>query len=655
MAVEHFRLLAAIMFADMVGYTAMMQEDEEEAVKKRDRQREILEECILENQGRVIQYYGDGTLSIFGSAIRSVECAIEIQKKLNSSNEQIPLRIGLHVGDIVYDDEGAYGDAVNMAARIQALAVPGSILVSDRLYDELKNHPKIKVKNLGTHQLKNISREVTVYAISNSGLEVPSRADIQYKTGGLVRSVAVLPFLNMSADPDNEYFSDGITEEIINALTRVEGLEVTSRTSAFAFKGLSKDARQIGEELSVRYLLEGSVRKVGNRVRITAQLIDTEDGFHIWSEVFDRDLEDIFRVQDEISRKIAAKLKEDFSDADLGIKSLVKPRTKSVQAYNHFLRGNFYLHKWSPEDARKAIEHYKKALEYCEGYAEAYAGIANCYTFLGTSTRCSTHHNIYARAEEAAEKSIQLDNRRADSHIALAFVRLFYYWDFKGAKKSLRRALAIDPASPFVKQGYALYLRIMGKNRPAIRALKEALQKDPLSLTINADLGRTYINDGQLKKALEQFKKTLELDATFRPALEGKGWTYVAMGDFEKALEMFETNPGTLEKELKQIAQRGYVYGIMGKREKANECIKLLRKKEKQEPDISLAMDYAMVCLGLGEIDQVFHYLNQAVEEHLGSVLFIRSIPLWNPLKSDLRYEKLLERIGMEKETLVAG
>ncbi|MDX1637762.1 MAG: FlgO family outer membrane protein [Balneolaceae bacterium] len=654
MAIEHFRLLAAIMFADMVGYTAMMQQDEEEAVKKRDRQRRILEDCILANQGRVIQYYGDGTLSIFGSAIRSVECAIAIQKQLNSSEEQIPLRIGLHVGDIVYDDEGAYGDAVNLAARIQALAVPGSILVSDRLYDELKNHPKIKSKYLGTHKLKNIGRDVAVYAIANKGLVVPAMTQIQSKTGGMHRTIAVLPFVNMSADADNEYFSDGITEEIINALTRVRGIEITSRTSAFAFKGLSKDVREIGEELSVRYLLEGSVRKAGNRVRITAQLIDTEDGFHIWSEVFDRDLEDIFKVQDEISRKIAAKLKEDFSDAELDVDRLVEPTTESVQAYNHFLKGNFYLHKWTPEGALKAIEHYRKATEFCEHYAEAYAGIANCYTFLGAIGRFSPQ-KVYSKAEEAAQKSIRLNNRLSDSHIALAFVRLFYHWDFKGAKRSFRRAMAIEPTSPFVKQSYAIYLRIMGKNRMAVRLLNDALQKDPLSLTINADLARTYINLKQYEKALRQFDKSLELDDTFRPALEGKGWVYTLMGKYEKALHCFEQYQKMVGSDLKGIIQLGYLYGKMGKPKKAMQYIEKLRQREREEQGVSLPLDYAIIYLGLGDFDKVFDTLEQALEQQLGGVLFINTSPVWDPIKSDPRYAEMMESIGFDLKEPVTG
>lgn len=648
MAAEHFRLLAAIMFADMVGYSALMQEDEEKAMEDRDHQREILEECILKHQGRVIQYYGDGTLSIFGSAIRAVECAVEIQKKLSVPPE-VPLRIGLHVGDIVYDDEGAYGDAVNLAARIQSLASPGSVLVSDRLYEELRNHPKIRTRFLGTHELKNIKRSVSVYGISNKGLPVPSLAEILVQTGGARRSIAVLPFVNMSADPSNEYFSDGITEEIINALTKVGGLEVTSRTSAFAFKGLSKDIREIGRELSAQYVLEGSVRKVENSVRITAQLIDTHDGFHIWSEVFDRDLKDIFRVQDEISRKIAAKLKEDFSDAQLEIDRLVEPTTKDVDAYNQFLKGKYHWHKWTPESAQKSIEHYERAIKQCPEYAEAYAGIANCYTFLGAIGRLPPQR-AYPKAEQAAKKSIELNDRLADSHVALAFVKLFYYWDFKGAKKSFRRALAIKPDSPSVKQAYALYLKIRGKNRGAIRLLKEALDQDPLSLTLNADLARAYLNAGRPEEALDQFNRTLELDGDFRTAIEGKGWSYVALGEYEQARKVFENYQHSTGHHLKGVTQLGYIHGKLGNMEEANRYLELLKTREQTEDEISLAMDYAVIYLGLRDYYHVFDYLHRAVKERLGGVLFIKSNPIWEEIKLHPRYDELINQIGLNED-----
>jgi len=307
------RQLAAVMFADMTGYTALMQEDEQKAKMLRDRQRYILEKLIPYYNGKIIQYFGDGTLSIFGSAIDGVKCAIEIQAELKK-DPKVSLRIGLHSGDIAYDSQGVYGDSVNLASRIEALSVPGAVLVSDKIYDEIKNQVDIQTSMLGKFSLKNVKRQVEVYAIANEGLVIPSPTQVSVKPGS-DKSIAVLPFVNMSADPENEYFSDGISEEILNALTHVEGVQVTARSSSFSFKGKNEDIRQIGTKLGVSKLLSGSVRKAGKRMRITAQLINAADGYHIWSEVYDSDLEDIFQVQDEISLKILNRLKENFVPA----------------------------------------------------------------------------------------------------------------------------------------------------------------------------------------------------------------------------------------------------------------------------------------------------------------------------------------------------
>ena len=306
------RQLAAVMFADMTGYTALMQQDEQRAKLLRDRQRRILQQMIHSYNGRIIQYYGDGSLNLFDSAIDAVLCSTEIQKALKQE-PQVPLRIGIHSGDVVYDEEGVYGDSVNLASRIEALAAPGSVLVSDKVFDEIKNQAGIQTTSLGRFKLKNVQREVEVFAISNEGLVIPSRA-FTGNNAGTEKTIAVLPFVNMSADPENEYFSDGISEEILNALTKVEGLQVTARSSAFYFKGKNEDIRQIGSKLGVANVLSGSVRKAGKRIRTTAQLINTADGYHIWSETYDSDLENIFDVQDEISLKILNRLKENFKE-----------------------------------------------------------------------------------------------------------------------------------------------------------------------------------------------------------------------------------------------------------------------------------------------------------------------------------------------------
>ena len=650
MVTENIRLLAAIMFADMVGYTELMQQDERQAKKNRDHQRAVLEECILEHRGNVIQYYGDGSLSIFGSAIEAVKCAIAIQKRLQK-DPKVPLRIGLHLGDIVYDDEGAYGDAVNLAARIESLATPGSVLMSDRVNDELLSHPGIETLSLGKHDLKHIKRAVEVFAVKEKGLSVPTLSSIKAKTGSSSRSIAVLPFVNMSGNVENEYFSDGITEEIINALARVEGLNVTSRTSAFAFKKMNKDIRDIGAELNVSHVLEGSVRRSANQVRITAQLINTNDGFHIWSEVFDRDLEDIFQVQDEISKKITAKLKENVKEI-VAPEKLVQQGTDNVRAYNHYLKGKYYWHKWTTDAVLKSIKQFNQAIELCPDYSEAYAGLAMSYSYLGAIGQMPSHI-AYEKAEQAALKSLQFDDRISASHTALALVKVLLHWDFRSAANHFEKALALGPESPNVKQAYALFLKVQGKNKQAIRILKEALIQDPFSLTINSDLARAYLNAGKNRKALEQFNKTLDLDPNFRPAIEGKGWAYVALGEYEKAEDIFEDYRDSVGQKLKGITQLGYIYGKLGKEEKAEEILKLMKQRSEEDTEVSLAMDFAVVYLGLGNREMVFEYLQQAFDEHLGGILFIKTNPIWADIRDDERFDKLVDAIGLNENQLV--
>ena len=431
---EGIRQLAAVMFTDMVGFTALMQKDEKKAKSNRDRHRKVLEKHIFEHLGKILQYYGDGTLSIFGSAIEAVICAKEIQLELKKE-PQIPLRIGIHLGDIVYEDDGAYGDGLNVASRIESLSVAGAVLFSDKVHDEIKNHPELTKKSLGKFELKNVKQHVEVFALTNESLTVPEPGELRGKGKLTEKSVAVLPFVNMSADPENEYFSDGISEELINALTRVEGLLVTSRTSSFAFKGKNHDIREIGSKLDVGTILEGSVRKAGNKVRITAQLIKTSDGYHFWSEVFDRELEDIFEVQDEISKKIASKLKKELVD-EMTKEPLVKSRTKDLEAYNLLLKGKFYFHKWSPPDVFKALEFFKNASKKDPNYPLPYTCIAGCYSFLG-ATGYLPPQDAYPKAKEYALKSLELDSYLPEAHLSIGIVKLFFEWDWEGVKKSL--------------------------------------------------------------------------------------------------------------------------------------------------------------------------------------------------------------------------
>ena len=370
MAGTQTRHLAAIMFTDVAGYTALMQRDEETARSYRDRHRRVLEEAVPRRGGDLLEHYGDGSLSIFGSAIEAVACALEIQRDL-AAEPGVPLRIGIHTGDIVREAQGVYGDGVNVASRVQGLCPPGEVLVSERVYDDVKNQPGMFVHSLGRFELKNVTRPVEIFLVADEDRPVPVLEQTPLPTGRRAKavkadseqkSIAVLPFLNMSADPDNAFFADGITEEIINVLTRVHGLRVTARTSSFAFKGKEVDVRKVGSKLNVAHVLEGSVRKSGDRVRITAQLVDTQSGYHVFSDVYDRVVEDIFETQDEIALKIMEKLQASLpGDADS--ERLAPGRTKDPHAYSLNLRARFFLGQWSAHGAERAVEYFKQALE----------------------------------------------------------------------------------------------------------------------------------------------------------------------------------------------------------------------------------------------------------------------------------------------------
>ena len=411
------------MFADMAGYTALMQENEHLAKAKQKHLKDVLDATVKEHNGKILQYYGDGSLSIFSSAIDGVTCAIEIQRQLKQE-PTVDLRIGIHTGDISIEDDTVYGDGVNLASRIESLAIPGSIFISDKVADDVKNQTQITLRELGHFEMKNVKVPVRIFAVANKGLLVPSRDELKGKTKPPVNRLAVLPFVNMSADPDNEYFSDGITEELLNSLTKVEGLQVTSRTSAFAFKGKHDDIREIGIKLNVDKILEGSVRKSANRVRITAQLVNAADGYHIWSENYDRDLTDIFHVQDEISSIIANRLRENLSLASKN-EHMVKPSIKNINAYTLYLKGLHYWHKLTPADTYKAIECYQQAVDMEPAYAQAYAMMAIAYSHLGATGQL-TPGKAFGFANQYSDKALQLDHTIAEGHIAKARVYLLY-------------------------------------------------------------------------------------------------------------------------------------------------------------------------------------------------------------------------------------
>jgi adenylate cyclase len=638
------RQLVAILFADMTGYTALMQENEHLARLKRKRLKEVLESSMEKFSGKTLQYYGDGSLNIFGSAIDAVHCAINMQQQLQQE-PKVDLRIGIHTGDVAVEDEVIYGDGVNLASRIESLAMPGSIFISEKVFDEIKNQENISTRELGYFELKNVKQPIRIFAIANNGIAVPARDELKGKTKQPANRLAVLPFVNMSADQENEYFSDGITEELLNALTKVDGLQVTSRTSVFAFKGKNDDIRDIAIKLNVDKILEGSVRKAGNRVRITAQLINAADGYHIWSENYDRNLTDIFEVQDEISAIIANKMRENLTVTQQAAQ-LVKPATSNVNAYTYYLKGLHYWNKVTPADARKAIESFEQAIVMEPEYAHAYAMTAAAYSYLGATGQTSSH-NAFEIVHRYADKALQLDSSIAESHIAKASAYLFYEWKWKEAYDALQKAIQLNPGATTAYQLLAFYYVAIEQKEQAIKIMEEAVEIDPLSPVINHYLGNAYLFNERYDDAIRQAEKVLEMHPQMRICIELKGWATGLKGDWEQALKLFQEVHRLTNHPLKGLSGVGFAYAKLGQQEKAMECIRKIEQRQIEEPDAVVDGDLMGIWFALGNMDKVFYYMNRYVERRIAPITYFLQYPAFKKLREDPRYQELKKKIGV--------
>jgi TolB-like protein len=651
------RRLSAIMFTDMVGYTALLQQDEPRARRDRNRQRAVLERHIQKHGGRILQFYGDGALSVFDSAIEAVNSAVAIQREL-SEEPRVALRVGIHTGDIVYDEEGVFGDGVNVASRIQSLGTTGSVLVSAKVYDEIKNQPHLNAVSLGEFNLKNVQRPVEVFGIAGEGITVPARESLPSRTQQARRSVAVLPFINMSADPENEYFSDGITEELINLLTRVNGLQVTARTSSFAFKGKQEDVRHIATLLGVELVLEGSVRKAGDRVRITAQLIDASNGYHLFSDNYDRRVADIFELQDEIASAIVETVQDRLLPERTArahwVSSLdrlgdyLATRRTSTEAHAYYLHGLHEYNKWTPEALRRGIQLLEQCLTVDPGYAPAHAALSRAHGYMASTGQADVESGWRA-AEAAALRAVELDPRLGDGHIALGVGRLFYHWDVDGAYQQIQKGLGLSPGSAIARQAFGLHLIVIGEAERAIEEMELAARLDPLSMLMLYSLSWAQMEAERYTESLAVCDKILATDPMFRAAHEGKALVLMRLGRNEEAVHHFERIVDITGDPYKGLATRGYNFALMGRTEDARRALAMLHERAQLHPEQSLEVDFAIVHAGLGELDDVFRYLEIAAQKRLAEVLFSVNSLLWRELRKDPRYWELIGRYGLTR------
>ncbi len=432
------------MFTDLAGYTSLSQRNEALALQLLEEHRSLLRPFFPKHSGREIKTMGDAFLVEFASALEAVRCAFEIQQSLHERNAISPpdkrllLRIGIHLGDVVHSRNDVYGDAVNIASRIEPLADPGGICLTEQIYDHVKNKFEFPTLGIGQQGVKSVDAPLDLYKVL---LPWEGRADVGSEHFDR-RRIAVLPFANISPDPSDEYFADGMTEELISAISKIPELTVISRTSVMKYKGGRRSIDEIRPELKVGTVLEGSVRKAGIKVRISVQLIDANKEGHLWAENYNRELQDVFDVQSDIAHNVAESLKVRLLAKDA--ERVGKVPTANMEAYTIYLKGRYFWNERTLEGLNKAIRYFEEAIKHDPGYALAYAGLADCYIILENWSFLRPQEAL-PKAMEYSKKALEIDDMLAEAHTSMAAVSASYFWDWDRAESEFTRAIELNP------------------------------------------------------------------------------------------------------------------------------------------------------------------------------------------------------------------
>jgi adenylate cyclase len=700
------RSLATVLITDIVGSTERAGELGDHAWRELlARHHEQVRRQLRRHGGREVATAGDGFLAVFDQPARAIHCACAIRDTVRELGLEV--RSGLHMGELERTGRDVGGIAVHIGQRVSAQARGGEVLASSTVHDAVEGSG-FGFEDRGVHELKGVRGEWRLYAVTGVP-ERPGtpRTEAQRRarrvtTGGVLallvllvvvylarershaadgspdgspppvagraavpgsvpaaqppvavqpaapgRSIAVLPFVDMSPEKDNEYFSDGMTEELINALAKVEGLRVASRTSGFAFKGKDVDVREIGNRLKVGTVLEGSVRKAGNRLRITAQLVNASDGYHLWSETYDRELKDVFEIQEEIARAIVEALRVELVSGS----PVVSParRTHNLEAYNLYLKGRHFWNRRTSEDLESAIRYFNESIAQDPTFAPAYSGLADAYGILWI-VRPVAPSDVYPRAKAAALKALEIDSTLAEAHASLGHVKAFYDFDWEGSERDFRRALELDPAYARGHSVYALFLTVRGRLDEALAQALQAAELDPLSPPTHATVGRVFYYKGEYDRTIEYCQKGLELSPHSRQTYILRGSAYTrkgeyaqAMADFAKAAELAGFPGGDA------MAGNGeglaYAQAVAGRHAEARRRLAEL-KRLAQTTYVSPGA-IALIHIGLGENDEALDWLERGYATRDTWLHWLKVHPVFDPLRSEPRFKRLQEKVGL--------
>jgi adenylate cyclase len=636
------RKLAAIMFTDIVGYTSLAQSDEKKALSLLEEHRALLRPVFEGHGGRVVKTMGDAFLVEFASALKATECAAEVQKLLHERNrtrqvsERVEVRIGIHAGELVERDGDIYGDAVNIASRIEPLAEPGGIRVTEQVYDHIKNKTTLKVERSGAAELKNIRAPVEIYRVVPSlaagESEVPSHLES--------RRVAVLPFTNISQDREDEYFADGLTEELISTMSRVKGLSVISRTSVMQYKGKAKSIAEIGRELNAGTILEGSVRRAGNRLRISIQMIDAAEDRHVWAESYDREFSDVFAVQSEIAEKVAGALEVSLLAHEM--QEIGKQLTKNSEAHMLYLKAISHINLGSPRDVERGIEYLKLAADEDPSFALAHTKIAEAY--VGISDESIPASEGLPKAKEHVSAALSLDDRLAEAHNVLALIAFQYDWNWPLAEAEFKRAIALNSNLADAHMWYARFLAAMGRFQEAIPEASKARDLDPLSPFVWLRSWSIFWMAGRNDEARRACERILEIQPKFARAHAALALVEATAGRAQEALSQVDIMLHESHEAYFQ-AIAAMVYALTGKKEKANEVLDGLLSN--RFGGYASPVFVSQVYYLLGDANKGYEWLHKAVQQRSTGLPMGWRWPIWRAAEADVRYITLTRDIGL--------
>lgn len=629
------------MFTDMVGYTALGQRNESLALALVEEQRKVIRPILGKHNGREIKTIGDAFLVEFPSALDAVRCAYDIQRATRELNVSLPedrrvhLRIGVHLGDVIESGGDISGDAVNVASRIEPLADDGGVAISRQVYDQVQNKLELPLLSVGKRQLKNVSVPVEVFK-----MVMPWEGARGESTTRLDRGrIAVLPFANMSPDPNDEYFADGLTEELITSLSGVGELTVIARTSIMKYKAMQKGASEIGRELDVGILVEGSVRKAGSRVRITVQVIDAQNEGHLWAQSYDRDLQDIFAIQSDIAKQVVEALQVRLLAVDK--KRFDKVPTSSIEAYTLYLKGRFHSSKPTKEAYVASIEYYERAVAIDPDFALAYAALALSYTMLGFFGMLPSEETD-AKARKYAEKALRLDDSLAEAHLAMGRILRQYDWNFTGADKEFKQAIKLNPSLAEAFYNIAWLMLFKRRFDEAVAEARRALELDPLYELTSTYAGGVFLLSGRYDEAIEQFTKALKIEPDNTYARLNLGLAHVQKGMFDVGIQEMQ-KAASINSPTSQI-DLAYAYAKAGRTENLKNLLNELLERAERNPELDLAVASAFG--NLGDRDNAFAWLEKAFKEHLAYFTLLPYLFAFDSIRSDPRFQALMERVG---------